>query len=83
MHIACARNVPVVAVFCATAPAYGYGPWGSCSAVVEADLDCRPCARHGGPQCPRGTDDCRYLVTADLVLGAVRRLWSQAGGHAA
>jgi hypothetical protein len=28
MHIAGARGVPVVAVFCATTPALGYGPWG-------------------------------------------------------
>src|SRR5206468_8482552 len=58
MHIACARGVPVVAVFCATTPALGYGPWGPRAAVVEADLACRPCARHGGRRCPRGTEDC-------------------------
>src|SRR5438094_892445 len=44
MHIACARGVPVVGVFCATTPALGYGPWGPRAAVVEADLACRPCA---------------------------------------
>src|SRR5438046_3933413 len=38
MHIACARGVPVVAVFCATTPALGYGPWGPRAVVVEADL---------------------------------------------
>jgi heptosyltransferase II len=83
MHIACARDVPVVAVFCATTPAFGYGPWGPRSAVVEADLACRPCARHGGPRCPRGTDDCRHLVSAASVLAAVRRLAPQTDGHAA
>src|SRR5207244_362723 len=36
MHIACARGVPVVAVFCATTPALGYGPWGRRATVVEA-----------------------------------------------
>ena len=72
MHIACARGVPVVAVFCATTPALGYGPWSSLAAVVEADLACRPCARHGGPRCPRGTDDCMRLVSPDTVLAAAR-----------
>src|SRR5712691_10470995 len=38
MHVACARGVPVVAVFCATTPALGYGPWGARATVVEADL---------------------------------------------
>jgi heptosyltransferase-2 len=74
MHLACARQVPVVAVFCATTPAFGYGPWGPRSAVVEADLACRPCARHGGRQCPRGTEDCMRLVAAEAVLAAARAL---------
>ena len=72
MHVACARGVPVVAVFCATTPALGYGPWGPRATVVEADLGCRPCARHGGHHCPRGTDDCMRLVEPVTVLAAVR-----------
>jgi len=72
MHVACARGVPVVAVFCATTPAQGYGPWSSRARVVEADVACRPCARHGGPRCPRGTEDCMRLVTPAAVLSAAR-----------
>lgn len=75
MHVACARGVPVVAVFCATTPALGYGPWGPRARVVEADLACRPCGRHGGRRCPRGTDDCMRLVEAGAVLEAVRAVW--------
>lgn len=73
MHVAAARDVPVVAVFCATTPALGFGPWGVRSAVVESDLACRPCARHGGRSCPRGTDDCRHLVRPAAVVAAARR----------
>jgi len=72
MHVASACGVPVVAVFCATTPALGYGPWGPCGAVVEADLACRPCARHGGRRCPRGTEDCMRLVRPAAVLAAAR-----------
>ena len=72
MHVACARGVPVVAVFCATTPALGYGPYGPHARVVEADIACRPCARHGGRRCPRGTEDCMRLVTAGAVLTAAR-----------
>jgi len=75
MHVACARGVPVVAVFCATTPALGYGPYGPRARVVEVDLACRPCARHGGRRCPRGTDDCMRLVEADAVIEAVRAVW--------
>jgi heptosyltransferase-2 len=75
MHLGCARGVPVVAVFCATTPALGYGPWGPRTRVVEADLACRPCARHGGRRCPRATDDCMRLVEADRVFEAVQAVW--------
>jgi heptosyltransferase-2 len=72
MHIACARGVPVVAVFCATTPAQGFGPWGPRATVVEADLACRPCGRHGGRRCPRGTEDCMRLVEPVAVATAAR-----------
>ena len=71
MHVACARGVPVVAIFCATTPALGYGPWGPRTRVVELDLACRPCGRHGGKICPRGTEDCMRLVEPARVLAAV------------
>jgi heptosyltransferase-2 len=74
MHVACARDVPVVAIFCATTPALGYGPRGARAIVVEADLACRPCGTHGGRSCPRGTEDCMRLVTPNAVLGAARAL---------
>ena len=74
MHVACARDVPVAAVFCATTPSLGYGPWGERARVVEVDLACRPCARHGGPRCPRGTDDCQRLVRSESVLAVARAL---------
>jgi heptosyltransferase-2 len=70
MHLATARGVPVVAIFCATTPALGYGPYGQATHVVEVDLACRPCGRHGGRRCPRGTEDCRHLVEAPQVLAA-------------
>ncbi len=79
MHLACARQVPVVAVFCATTPALGYGPWGGRGVVVEADLACRPCGRHGGRQCPRGTEDCMRLVGSAAVVAAADALLATSG----
>ena len=74
MHLAVAAGVPLVAIFCATVPAQGYGPLGSRAIVVEQDLACRPCGRHGDVRCPRGTDDCMELVEVDAVQAAVARL---------
>jgi heptosyltransferase-2 len=78
MHLAAARGVPVVAVFCATTTALGFGPYGRAT-VVEADLGCRPCGRHGGRRCPRGTEDCRHLVQAGQVLDATFALLGTRG----
>lgn len=74
MHVASAVAVPQVAIFCATVPAQGYGPLGRRALVVERDLACRPCGRHGGARCPRGTDDCMELVAVDDVRAAVARV---------
>jgi heptosyltransferase-2 len=81
MHVACARGVPVVAVFCATTPALGYGPYGPRAVVAEANLACRPCARHGGRRCPRGTEDCMRLVEPAVVLAAARTALAATGAR--
>lgn len=81
MHIAVARGIPVVAIFCATTPGLGYGPYTEQAVIVEQkDLFCRPCSRHGGPSCPRGTEECMRLITVDNVLAGVDRLLSPPTG---
>lgn len=75
MHIAVARNVPVVAIFCATTPSLGYGPYSDRAIVVEKkELFCRPCRRHGSPTCPRGTEECMRQVTVAEVRAGVDTL---------
>src|SRR5262245_31485054 len=77
MHIACALGVPVVALFCATTPALGYGPWGKRARVVDAPLACRPCRPHGSSACPRGTEDCMRLISAHRVVAAAQALLAE------
>lgn len=74
MHIAVARGIPVVAIFCATTRSLGFYPYSSRAVVVEKDLPCRPCSSHGGRRCPLGTEDCMRLIRADDVLRAVERV---------
>lgn len=74
MHIAVARGIPVVAVFCATTPSLGFYPYSSRAVVVERDLSCRPCSSHGGRRCPLGTEDCIRLIGAEDVLRGVEQL---------
>lgn len=81
MHVAVARRVPVVAIFCATTPSLGFYPYSSKAVIIEKELPCRPCASHGGPRCPLGTEDCIRLIKADDVLRGVERLLN--GSHRA
>ncbi len=72
-HLASAFGKPCVVVFCATSPAFGFGPWQNPNAVVvEAqDLACKPCARHGGHHCPTGTQACMEAPQPQTVLDAL------------
>jgi len=80
-HLAVARGVPVVAIFCATTPSLGYGPYSTRSVIVEKKgLFCRPCSRHGGPSCPRGTEDCMRLISVNDVLAGVDQLLANSTG---
>lgn len=74
MHVAVARNVPTVAIFCATTPGLGFYPYSANSIVLEKGLSCRPCASHGGRRCPLGTEDCMRLIKPESVFEAVKRL---------
>jgi heptosyltransferase-2 len=71
MHMAVARGVPVVAIFCATTVSLGFYPYAANAVVVEKDLACRPCGTHGGRRCPLGTEDCIRLIGPDDVLRGV------------
>ncbi len=71
LHLASASKVPTVAVFCATSPLFGFGPWKNRAVVVErTDLFCKPCRRHGSRRCPVGTNACMNGVGASEVLKA-------------
>jgi heptosyltransferase-2 len=74
MHIAVARRIPTVALFCATTPDLGFYPYSSNAIVVQRQLSCRPCASHGGRRCPLGTEACIRQIRPDMVLHAVEKL---------
>jgi len=72
LHICSATKTPVVAVFCATSPRFGFGPWRNRSVVLERrDLFCKPCHRHGSQSCPTGTRLCMTGVSPIEVVCAV------------
>lgn len=69
-HVAAAMNIPVVAVFGPTVPAFGFAPYGPGHEIVETSMDCRPCSTHGGDRCPIGTHDCMRGIAVERVIEA-------------
>ena len=71
MHMAAAAATPSVAIFGPTVLSFGYRPWQEQARVVEVDLRCRPCGKHGSQTCPLGTHACMRKITPEKVLEAV------------
>jgi heptosyltransferase-2 len=68
LHLSVGVGTPVVAIFGATVPEFGFAPYGPHDAVVEVrGLSCRPCSIHGGAECPIGTFDCMKGISAERV----------------
>ncbi len=75
LHIGVAMRTPIVAIFGATVPEFGFGPYGKNDIIVETkNLPCRPCAIHGGNECPIGTFVCMKNIDATVVAEKVKHL---------
>ncbi len=70
LHLACAVNAPVTAVFCSTVPEFGFGPLTSNSKVIqiEENLSCRPCGLHGHKSCPKKHFKCAYSISIEKLI---------------
>ena len=80
LHAASAFKVPTVAIFCATSPEFGFGPWQNRAIIVQKEgLSCKPCSRHGTRSCPAGTDACMQELTVEQVYAAVSELLCNSG----
>ncbi|MDE3058696.1 MAG: glycosyltransferase family 9 protein [Bacteroidota bacterium] len=75
MHLAAAKQRPVVAIFGSTVREFGFFPYGTKSAVVENHaLDCRPCSHIGRTSCPKKHFKCMTDIQVKEVREAVERL---------
>ena len=73
MHIAVAVGTPVVAIFGATIPEYGFAPRGPRDIVIETNgLRCRPCSIHGGKKCPIKTFECMMAIYPEVVADKLK-----------
>lgn len=69
MHFASAVNAPVVAIFCSTIPAFGFGPLSAKSFIVETkqQLSCKPCGIHGRKTCPLNHFNCGNSIQMEQL----------------
>ncbi len=73
MHLAVAMRTPVIAIFGATVPEFGFAPLGIHDEVVQSHgLACRPCSIHGGNKCPITTFLCMKQITPEYVFSRVQ-----------
>jgi len=77
MHAAACADLPTVAVFGPTTLALGFRPWNSRAVVVQKDLNCRPCGKHGAKKCPLGTHECMRSLSASQVWSALEMVVKQ------
>lgn len=75
LHMASAMKIPTVAIFCATSPEFGYGPWKNRAIIIERkNLACKPCRPHGSRKCPNGSEACMNAIDTDEVIKATKEL---------
>ncbi len=77
VHMASAVGTPVVDIYGATSPAFGFTPRGVPHRIVRyAGLPCHPCAIHGGERCPDSRYDfaCMKRIAWEEVRDAAREL---------
>ena len=75
VHLASAMGTPVVEIYGATSPAFGFSPYAVPHRIVQReDMECRPCAIHGGAACPIRTFACMRELEAPRVIAAAEEL---------
>lgn len=71
-HLARLVGTPSITVFGPTSPLFGFASQGEFDRSLEiAGLQCRPCAIHGGGQCPLGSHECMKAIQPQTVVAAV------------
>ena len=76
LHFCSAMNAPVVAIYCSTIPAFGFGPLSTQSYIVETQekLACRPCGLHGKKHCPLGHFNCAKTIANNQLIAPLLQM---------
>lgn len=71
LHLANAVQTDVIAIFGPTVKSFGFYPFRDNDKVIETNLPCRPCGKHGSLKCPLKHFNCMKNITPDIVLKEV------------
>ncbi len=74
MHIASSFNIPTVVLFGPTSSSMGFTPLCDRQEIVELELDCRPCSKHGTKVCPLKHFKCMLDLDPRVVLKSCKAL---------
>ena len=80
LHLANAVHTDVFALFGPTVRGFGFYPFRQNDKVIETDLPCRPCAKHGGRRCPEKHFRCMRDILPSAVAGLILDYFRGKGG---
>lgn len=74
-HMGMCADIPVLTIYCSTAPGFGFYPYNNKSRYLSYDkLDCKPCGIHGYNECPVKSFDCGYKLIPEDILKEVEKM---------
>ena len=74
-HMGMCADIPVLTIYCSTAPGIGFYPYNNKSRYLSYDkLDCKPCGIHGYKECPVKSFDCGYKLIPEDILKEVEKM---------
>jgi heptosyltransferase-2 len=71
LHIANAVKTDVIAFFGPTVRRFGCYPYQSKDKMLEIDLYCRPCSKHGSKKCPEKHFRCMREIKPEMVFEVI------------
>lgn len=72
LHIANAVQTDVFAIFGPTVKSFGFYPYRDHDKILEVELECRPCGKHGGDKCPLDHFKCMRDLSPNFIFEEVK-----------
>ncbi len=73
LHLANAVRTDVIAIFGPTVELFGCFPYRMEDVVLQRDMDCRPCNKHGGNKCPQRHFKCMLEIKPEEVYAVIMK----------